>query len=185
MPPPLYLAADILLRFHFKARKPMFDAAHLHLMINHFPIIGTIIGGLLMVYALVRRDNSLQRVILVMWLILAAMTPIVMKTGEEAEEKVENIAGISGKVIHEHEEAAELSLWLMIGLGIASLATLFIGKMKKNSSYLTMLTSVLALIVIGSMIRTGYLGGQIRHSTTAVGNISAGTPGEAEEENNH
>ena len=160
----------------------MIDAAHLHLMINHFPIIGTLIGGLLMAYALLHRDKSLQRVVLVMWLILAVMTPLVMKTGEEAEEKVENIAGISGKVIHEHEEAAELSLWLIIGLGIASLATLFIGKVKNNNSTLTMLTFVLSLIVIGSMIRTGYLGGQIRHSTTAAANTAVVTGGEVEEE---
>lgn len=160
----------------------MFDAAHLHLMINHFPIIGTLIGGLLMAYALLRSDQSLQKVVLVMWLILSAMTPLVMKTGEDAEEKVENIAGISGKVIHEHEEAAELSLWLMIGLGIASLVTLFIGKMKNKSSSLTMLTFVLSLVVIGSMIRTGYLGGQIRHFTPAAGNAAVVTGGEEEGE---
>jgi len=76
-----------------------------------------------MAYALLRRDESRQRVVLVMWLSLAAMTPLVMKTGEEAEERVEKMAGMSGNMIHEHEESAELSLWLMIGLGIASLVT--------------------------------------------------------------
>lgn len=160
----------------------MLDTAHLHLMINHFPIIGTLIGVFLMAYALLRRDQSLQMIVLVMWLILAAMTPLVMKTGEEAEEKVENLPGISENVIHEHEEAAELSLWLMIGLGTASLATLLLGKKKNNSNSLTLLTFLLSLIVMGSMIRTGYLGGEIRHSTQADGSAPVVNGGEEEGE---
>lgn len=168
--------------FHLQHLKPMFDAAHLHLMINHFPIIGTLIGGLLMAYALLRRDESLQRVVLVMWLSLAAMTPLVMKTGEEAEERVEKMAGMSGNMIHEHEESAELSLWLMIGLGIASLVTLVLGKMKYKGNSFAISAFVLSLIVIGSMIRTGYLGGQIRHTEIPDVNTSVNSGSEEEVE---
>lgn len=145
----------------------MFDAAHLHLMLNHFPIIGTLIGGVLMAYALLRSDRSLQKVVLVMWVVLAAMTPAVMKTGEEAEEKAEHTAGISEDVIHEHEEAAEVSHWLMVTLGLASLITLLTGDKIGSSRNKTLFTFVTSLVVIAAMIRTGYLGGQIRHSKSA------------------
>jgi uncharacterized membrane protein len=81
------------------------DLAHLHLLINHFPIVGTLIGSVIMLYALVKKEKVLQRTVLVLWVVLAAMSPLVMNTGEEAEHKVEEMAGISENFIHEHEEA--------------------------------------------------------------------------------
>ena len=78
------------------------DLAHLHLLLNHFPIIGTMLGTVLLLYALIKKEGNLQRAVLVIWVLMAALTPIVMNTGEEAEEKVEVIAGIQEDAIKEH-----------------------------------------------------------------------------------
>lgn len=57
------IADFITLNSSIKFKKNM-DLTHLHLMINHFPIIGTLIGTLLMAYALFSKQAHLQKVIL-------------------------------------------------------------------------------------------------------------------------
>ncbi len=139
------------------------DLAHLHLLINHFPIVGTIIGTFIMLFALVKKEKNLQRAVLVLWVVLAALSPLVMNTGEEAEHKVEEMAGISDDSIHEHEEAAEYAYWLMIGLGVISLAALALHKMGSDILLATKISFVISLFAATAMVRTGYLGGLIRH----------------------
>lgn len=145
------------------------DLTHLHLLLNHFPIIGTIIGVGLMAYALIRKENSLQKAVLGLWVIMTLFTFPVMKTGEEAEETVENLPGMSHDLIHEHEEAAEWALWLMIGLGVISLFSLVQQRRGKNAQSITMIAFVVSLVVSTAMARTGYLGGQIRHTEIQSG----------------
>jgi len=140
------------------------DFTHLHLLLNHFPVIGTLIGIGMMAFALYKKEGQLQRAVLVLWLILAALTPIIMNTGEEAEDTVENITGINEFALHEHEEAAEYAFWLMIGLGVLSLAALTLYKMQSNIYKITVFCFVLSLITFTAMARTGYLGGLIRHT---------------------
>jgi uncharacterized membrane protein len=144
------------------------DLAHLHLLLNHFPIIGTMLGTVLLLYALLKKEGNLQRAVLVIWVLMAALTPIVMNTGEEAEEKVEEMAGIQEDAIKEHEEAAEYASWLMIGLGVLSLASLVLYKMNSSITKATWICFFLSLLVITAMVRTGYLGGLIRHTENAA-----------------
>lgn len=162
------------------------DYAHLHLILNHFPIIGTLTGTLLMAYALIAGELKMQKAILFLWIVFAALTPLVMNTGESAEEVVEKIPGVSEAAMEEHEEAAEFSLWMMIGLGLISIAALATtGKaMGKNIARLAFFFS---LLVFASMARTGYLGGQIRHTEfsaadTVAANPEKGSSGEKEED---
>lgn len=160
------------------------DLTHLHLLLNHFPIIGTIIGIALMAYALLRKQILLQNTALLLWLVMAILTLPVMKTGEEAEESVEHLVGISERTIHEHEEAAEYSSWLMAGLGVFSLGGLLLRKQTgKASALLIRLAFVLSLVVFASMARTGYLGGLIRHTELQnSGSTGSGSVPEEEHE---
>jgi uncharacterized membrane protein len=91
---------------------------------------------------------------------------------------VEGLPGVSDALIGAHEEAAELAIWVMEALGLLSLISLFI-KFKNASSAKTLLgiTFALSLITFGLMARTGYLGGQIRHSeirSGVAGEVPAG-----------
>ncbi len=154
------------------------DLTHLHLLLNHFPIIGTIIGIALMAYALFSKQKVLQNAALTIWVVMTLFTLPVMKTGEEAEETVENISGINKASIHEHEEAAELALWIMIALGVVSLGGLLLQNRDSNkASLLTKFAFGISLVVFIAMARTGYLGGLIRHTELLN---TAGTPAAAE-----
>ena len=155
------------------------DATHLHLLLNHFPIIGTILGVGVMAYGYITSSDQVKKSALWTWFVMALIAIPVFLTGEPAEESIEGIAGVSEGLIEEHEEAATVAIWLMEALGLLSLVTLVLDKTKASlSKSLVLVSTVLGLVVFGAMARTGYLGGQIRHSEIRSGAAAAGAGGE-------
>lgn len=86
-------------------------------------------------------------------------------TGEEAEETIENIAGVMESTIKIHEDFAVYALIALIAVGISSILGLW-ATIKQNSysGILSTVTLVIAFAGFGLIAQTGYLGGQIRHS---------------------
>ena len=77
------------------------DATHLHLMLTHFPIVGTIVGVGILAYGHFSNNNSIKKVALVTFFLMSILTIPVFLTGEGAEEAVEHFAGVSEKIIEE------------------------------------------------------------------------------------
>ncbi|MBK8561888.1 MAG: hypothetical protein IPN76_00650 [Saprospiraceae bacterium] len=151
------------------------DATHLHLLLNHFPIIGSLLGVGVMAYGYLTSSEQVKKTALWTWAFMAAIAIPVFLTGEPAEESVEGIASVSESLIEEHEEAATIAIWLMEALGMLSLVTLIAGWGKERlSKPLVLVATVLSLATFGAMARTGYLGGQIRHSEIRSGVAAAG-----------
>ncbi|MBT6686200.1 MAG: hypothetical protein HOB05_07740 [Bacteroidetes bacterium] len=141
------------------------DATHLHLILTHFPIIGTIIGIGILAYGQFSKNDEIKKVALVTFVLMAILTIPVFLTGEEAEETVEHIAGISEQLIENHEELAEKAIWLMGLLGALSLISFYmINKKLSLAKTITLITLVVSLATFGLFAQVGNLGGQIRHS---------------------
>tara|TARA_R110000868_G_scaffold360484_2_gene622524 strand:- start:20127 stop:20636 length:510 start_codon:yes stop_codon:yes gene_type:complete len=141
------------------------DATHLHLVLTHFPIIGTIIGIGILAYGQIFKNPEIQKVALVTFILMALLTIPVFLTGEEAGETVENIPGISEQLIENHEELAEKAIWLMGLLGILSIVSLFaIFKKLSFAKAITLVTLIASIVTFGLFAQVGNLGGQIRHS---------------------
>ena len=141
------------------------DAAHFHLLITHFPIIGSVFGIVILAYGLFSKNDSIVKVGLVTFIAISLITIPVFLSGEEAEEIVEHIPGISEDVIEEHEELAEKAIWFMGILGVFSLINLL--ALIKNLSFVktaTRVTLITSLFTAGLFFYVGNLGGQIRHS---------------------
>jgi uncharacterized membrane protein len=150
------------------------DATHLHLLLNHFPIIGTLLGVGVMAYGYLTSSEQVKKAALWTWAAMALVAIPVFLTGEPAEESVEGIASVSESLIEEHEEAATVAIWLMEALGLLSLVTLVVGRLKESvSKPLVLVATVLSLATFAAMARTGYLGGQIRHSEIRSGVVAA------------
>ena len=146
------------------------DATHLHLVLTHFPIIGTVIGIVILAYGQFFKNTEIQKVALTTFIIMAILTIPVFLTGEEAEETVEHIAGISEQLIEDHEELAEKAIWLMGLLGILSLVSFYsIIKKLSFARPLTLITLIVSLATFGLFAQVGNLGGQIRHSEIRTG----------------
>lgn len=89
----------------------------------------------------------------------------VFLSGEEAEETVEHIAGISENLIEEHEEIAEKAIWAIEILGLLAILALF--AIIKNAYFekaLIIITLLTAIATFGFFIKVGSSGGHIRHS---------------------
>jgi uncharacterized membrane protein len=139
--------------------------AHVHLMINHFPVVGTMGGILLLVYALLRKSNEVKMVSLGVFVLIALMTFPVFFTGDAAEKTVKNLPGVTETVIGRHEEMADYAIIMMSILGIASLAGLFfIRRLGAAPKWLLTIVLLLSLATAAVVGLTANLGGQIRHT---------------------
>jgi uncharacterized membrane protein len=138
--------------------------AHLHLMLNHFPVIGTLIGLAIILFGLIRKNDSLIKTGLVTFILMALITIPTFLTGEPSEKLMEKVVGTSEALIERHEEAAKFSLIVMEVLGTISLITMIISnKFQKFYKMMTVTTTLLAFLVIGMMAWTANLGGKIHH----------------------
>jgi hypothetical protein len=141
------------------------EAAHWHLLLNHLPIVGTLIAAVLLIAGLAMKNRGVIHSSLVIMVICALFTIPVTLTGEGAEETVEHIEGITHGIIHEHEEAGEKAAWFMYGLGAFALLSLLLSKRKHAlAKIVTILTLLLSLTAFYFMFRTGQSGAHIRHS---------------------
>lgn len=80
--------------------------AHIHLILNHVPILGTYFGIAPLVLALMRRSDELNRVALGVFVVAALFTIPVYLTGQPAEHAIEGAPGLSEAVIGPHEDAS-------------------------------------------------------------------------------
>lgn len=142
----------------------MMNQAHLHMVFNHFPIIGLFFGTGVLVYGIFKKQTLLINTAYVMFIFCMIMGKATMMTGEGAEEIVEEL-GISHQIIHEHEELAETFMKLLYALGIFSVLGLA-ANFKKHAKALIVSYAVLVL-AIGSAVLSKYVGtsgGEIRHT---------------------
>src|SRR5215208_1632114 len=102
------------------------DQTHIHLMVTHLPIFGSAIGAIVLTYGLWTKSFHTQISAYFILLITSIGAIVSYMTGEPAEEKVENISGISKTLIEQHEEFALIALVPLAILGIMSLIALIL-----------------------------------------------------------
>jgi uncharacterized membrane protein len=151
---------------------------HLHLFLNHFPVIGTILGIVLLGVALLRRSSELGKVSLGLFVGLAAVAILVYLTGEPAEDAIEKLPGFSEAITERHEEFALIAT---IGLGIfggLSLGALALFRKRPLPRWVTMSAFSLSLVAGGLMGYTAMLGGQVRHTEVRSGLVMLSPAGQ-------
>lgn len=139
--------------------------AHFHLVVTHLPIVGVLVGFLVLLSGYIIKNPQVKTTALGIFIFSALTAILAFYTGEGAEEIVENLPGVSETLIHNHEELAELFFTMMLILGGASIATLFLQFKKfqfvKYTFGLVLLISI-SCIVISKYVGTS--GGEIVHS---------------------
>lgn len=139
--------------------------AHLHMVVNHFPIIGSIFGLGILLTGIILKNNSVKNTAYVLFIVAAVFAAFSMGTGEGAEEMVEDMPNIGKEIIHEHEEIAEKLALLLYLLAAVSLTGLILNL--KNHSKSKLISFIALIVAIGAVyISTlvGTSGGEIRHT---------------------
>jgi uncharacterized membrane protein len=137
---------------------------HIHLIINHFPVIGFIFGLLFVLYAMLRKSEELKKTSLGFFVLVALITVPVYFTGDQAGDVMERLPDVSKSLVEQHEEAASVALTGAVILGIVAAGGLFFFRRAAAiPRWLMMLALILTIAVNGLVAYTANLGGQIRH----------------------
>jgi uncharacterized membrane protein len=166
------------------------SAAHLHLMLNHIPLLGLVFGAVLLAYGLWRGAEDVQKASLGLLAVAGLSAIAVYLTGEPAEEIVEGLAGVSHDAAEAHEEWGWYALIAGIATGVGAFGTLLAGWMRERLGRgAVVLTLVLALLSSGLIGYTANLGGKISHPELRGETVSAvggnGPQEEPEEQKQH
>ncbi len=162
-------------------------AAHLHLIVNHLPIFGSLFAvGFLAVAALRRgaREWLLPGVLLLGLGGLGA--PIAVWTGEEAEEQIEHLPGVSERDMDEHEERGETAGFVgWVSLALAAILG-WVGLRRPATARMASLVLFVAAVALSAASAwTALAGGPIRHpevrAAGAAGGEGAGEGAAAQE----
>lgn len=138
---------------------------HLHLVLNHFPVVGSFFGFFLLLIGQFKKDPLIKKIALGIFLFNAIIALPVYWTGEPAEDLVEQLPGVSKSMIEEHEEAAETALvFLEITGGISLFGLFFFRKSLFYPKWFVGILGIISLLSIVFIARSANLGGKIRHS---------------------
>lgn len=139
------------------------NGAHWHLLVNHLPIVGGMITFLVFLYGSIVRNPSIVKLGNILFVLVAVFSFIAVQTGEGAEEYLKSLKAIdSDDILETHVHAAEIANYAMIAVGLVSLLTLLIKRMRAVI-YMPWITLALAAFAMVLMIRAGNLGGEIMH----------------------
>ncbi len=156
------------------------NAAHIHLMMTHVPVIGTFAGLGLLAFGLVRKSQELKKAALGILFIAALFSVPVYLTGEPAEDVVERMAGVSHAGIERHEEAAATAFTTLVVVGAVAFVGLIWRRKQAIPSWYLSLILAGSIVSAGLMAWTANLGGKVRHTEISGSAITS-----AAEHNEH
>jgi hypothetical protein len=137
---------------------------HLHLLLNHIPVVGALFVVALLATAVARRESTISRVALWTSAALGLVALAVYFTGEPAEEAVERLPGVSESAIERHEDIALVATTMIAAFGALALGALMVFRGRSLPRWIVVTSLVGMVGVAGVMGWTANLGGQIRHS---------------------
>ena len=142
-------------------RKP----EYVHVLLNHLPIYGTILGALALSISLVLRSRAAQITALTLTLIAGASAYPVFVTGQRAYKTIRGMADDAGAdALDEHMDRAEKTMGAFYFLAALAAAGLLVPmKWPKSALPLTILTLVVAILCSGIAVYIAQSGGQVRH----------------------
>lgn len=155
------------------------SATHIHLILNHLPLVGTLVGiGLLVagMYA----TPSLRKTALALFAISGLIAVAVNFTGEAAEEALEAVRVVSHDLVEAHEHAAKPAFISAVILGLLSLGTLAAKRKRELSKSVSLAFVAMSLVVLVLMGRAATLGGRISHPEIRGAAVVTAVDGESD-----
>lgn len=156
------------------------ELGHLHLQLNHFPTIGTIIGLGLLLLALAKRNDDLTRASLAVLFAIALMSLPAYMTGHAAQRLIMDRPDVSEVMIHRHQAAALLALIFTEMTGVVAWLGLWrTWRRTRSAGWTVPATLLLATVTVVLLASAATMGGEIRHeeirasTTTAPGGMIA------------
>jgi len=151
------------------------NAAHVHLLLNHVPVLGSPFCLLVLLFGLLRKSDEVVRAGLLGLVLVALLTAPAYLSGEGAEDVVRPLAGVSTLLMAEHEAAALPAMLTVEGVGVLALAGLVIGRRERRMPGRLLVTVIAgSALACALLARAANLGGQVHHPELRSGADVAG-----------
>src|SRR6516225_7123539 len=152
------------------------NLVHVHLWLNHLPILGTLIALALFVISLAFDRDDLKQAGLALFVMIALFSIPAYMSGNAAQNEIKDDPGFSMELIQAHQGSALMAFLFIELTGAVSLIGLWRFSRSEKNPWMERpakwnLIAVLALAITtsGVMAVAGNTGGEIRHSEIAVG----------------
>jgi uncharacterized membrane protein len=143
----------------------LINVAHVHLLLNHFPTVGTVVGIALLLLAFARRNDHLLHVSFEVFFAIALITLPAYLTGVAAQALIDGRPEVSMAAATAHQDAALLAFVVMELTGLAAWIGLWqFRRAARPRPWVAPATLLLALATIGLMAQAANIGGEIRHA---------------------
>src|SRR5207247_2323125 len=146
------------------------NLAHLHLLLNHWPIIGTLIALALFLVSLVGDHDDLKQASLALFSLIALLAIPAYMSGYAAQDAIKELPDVSMDLIQTHRGAALLAFVFMEITGAVSLLGLWRFSRTAKNPWMSRpprlnlsAVMVFSMATAGLMTITGNTGGEIRH----------------------
>lgn len=154
------------------------NLVHLHLLLNHFPTIGTIVGVGLLLLAIAKKSEDLTRASFAVFFAIALMSLATYMTGYPAQKALENAPDVSAATIETHQSSALLALVLMAITAIVAWFGLWrASRPAPQPRWYTGAVLLLAILTLAQMASAANVGGEIRHPEILSGDQATATTG--------
>ena len=140
------------------------ELVHLHLLLNHFPTVGMIVGFGIFLLALMKKSADLRRGGLAVLFMIALIALPTYMTGYSAAKALKGAPGVSQELIDIHQRSALFALIFMEATGIVAWYGLWQSRRNVSAGARnTAAVLLLGAVTIGLMAGAANIGGEIRH----------------------
>lgn len=146
-----------------------FSWPHIHLMLNHIPVLATLFGLVLLAVSIWQESEELKKTALYTFFVTAIFSVTTYLTGDPTADAVKGIACVADDAIKRHDNFASYAMSGSVALGILSAAVILRNVGRKVGRGETALVLVAALAVTGALAWTAELGGRIHHEELRPG----------------
>ena len=147
----------------------MLKGAHLHLLVNHAPIYGSLFALALLVASFFFAADVLRRTALVVLIFTALAGAAAKFSGDAAEDAIRGFPGVTRQAIHTHEESGDVAFIAAGIVGVLALGALIRWRRAPIPRGATVVGLIATAFAAGSMVYTGFLGGRVRHTEVRPG----------------
>lgn len=140
------------------------NLAHVHIVLNHIPSLGSALGLFMLAWAIYTRDDRLKKLGFTVMSVVGLATIPTYLSGNGARQLIAKAPGVPLGIIEVHQNAAMLTLVAMTIAGTFAWFGLWeIRRFSRASSLTTAGSLLTAAVAAGLILYTGSLGGKISH----------------------
>lgn len=151
---------------------------YIHTLVNHFPIILTVVGAAALVSALIWRTRGAWLYALATLTLAGLAAYPAFLTGDEAADVMRKRWYVVRSMVEAHEESADFALWTLLVMG--ALCAYGWWRMTRREPgtlpprWLRLVVLFATLAALGTVTYSAYLGGRIVHDSPRLITVPPG-----------